>query len=604
MGTLASGSIDLKSLKVAGEGATSYITAIDNNGIKVHAANNIDLNYTQITSDGMEVFKTDGAESNPSAVSIANFGEIVRIGKQDETYIKMDYHSLQLVDKEQNSYFHISDLRKWENIEGNNIFVATLTENFILDNSQNRNRIRLQNPIYQIVEVTINDVITTEVHFSGYILYIDTSVAAEDKIQVIYKTLSDKTKAFTFGSRVTSSQIGIYSIAMGYNITANGPYSYAEGKDTIASGNTSHAEGNNTTASGNFSHAEGWGTIANGTSSHAEGYQTVANQLYSHVEGSDTVASGIGSHAEGDNTIASGTNSHAEGQYTEASANNSHAEGYSTTANANHSHAEGNNTTASANNSHAEGYSTTASANNSHAEGNSTTAGGYGSHAEGNSTTASGSHSHAEGDNTIASGIGSHAEGDDTTASGIDSHAGGRGTIAQGYCQTVIGHYNIPQSSSPVVNTDHAFIIGNGTDSNTRSNALTVDWSGNLELTGSLKTNRDVLSDSKTISITATGQTLNFCSLTLPANSKFLILTTVYTNRGTNLTLINHITCTNNATMVGANTRVTTSSGQGLANWYYVVTNDSSSVATLHGYSYPDGGTGYNQVGSMVAIPL
>ena len=580
-----------------------YITEITGGGIKVHDSDDV-LNYIQLTSDGMEIFKTNGAESNPSAVSVAKFGEIVRIGKQDETYIKMDYHSLQLIDKEQNSYFHISDLRKWENIGGNDILVATITENFIFDDSQNHNYISLQNPIYQVVEVTINNIITTEVHFSGYLLYFDTPVTSGDKIQVTYKTLSDKTKAFTFGSRVNSSQIGIYSIAMGYSITASEPYSYAEGKNTIASGNTSHAEGYSTTASGSYSHAEGWHTTASGTSSHAEGYYTIANHFHSHAEGYSTTASGYGSHAEGSRTTASESYSHAEGNYTIASGIDSHAEGYGTTANGSYSHAEGYNTSSSGNNSHAEGFSTTASAYNSHAEGISTTASGYSSHAEGYSTTASGSYSHAEGDSTIASGIDSHAEGDNTTASGIDSHAGGRGTIAQGYCQTVIGHYNIPQYSSPVVNTDHAFIIGNGTDSNTRSNALTVDWGGNLELAGSLKTNRDVLSDSKTISVTATGQTLNFCSLTLPANSKFLIFTTVYTNRGTNLTLINHITCTNNATMVGANTRVTTSSGQGLANWYYVVTNDSSSVATLHGYSYPDGGTGYNQSGSMVAIPL
>ena len=99
MGTLASGSIDLKSLKVAGESATSYITAIDNNGIKVHAANNIDLNYTQITSDGMEIFKTDGAESNPSAISIANFGEVVRIGKQDDNYFWIDTAGIYLKNK-------------------------------------------------------------------------------------------------------------------------------------------------------------------------------------------------------------------------------------------------------------------------------------------------------------------------------------------------------------------------------------------------------------------------------------------------------------------------------------------------------------------------
>ena len=172
----------------------------------------------------------------------------------------------------------------------------------------------------------------------------------------------------------------------------------------------------------------------------------------------------------------------------------------------------------------------------------------------------------------------------------------GQGLNASYDHQIAMGRFNACES-------DYLLMLGNG-DSVNASNALTVDWNGNLTLAGSIKSNRNILSTAGTVSITATGQTLNFCSLTLPANSKFLILTTVITGKGNALTLINHITCTNSPTIMGANTRVTTSSGQGVANWYYVATNSSSSVATLHGYSYPDGGTGYNQQGYMLAIPL
>lgn len=62
----ASGSIDLKSLKVAGEGASKYITVIDGNGIKVHAANNTATNYAKINASGMEIFR--------SGTSVAKFG--------------------------------------------------------------------------------------------------------------------------------------------------------------------------------------------------------------------------------------------------------------------------------------------------------------------------------------------------------------------------------------------------------------------------------------------------------------------------------------------------------------------------------------------------
>lgn len=112
------------------------------------------------------------------------------------------------------------------------------------------------------------------------------------------------------------------------------------------------------------------------------------------------------------------------------------------------------------------------------AEGKGTKASGNFSHAEGFSTTASAAYSHAEGRGTTASGTVSHAEGTDTVASGARSHAGGYGTIAKGENQTAIGKYNVED-----VSNKYAFIIGNGTSS-TRKNALTVDWSGNVESNG------------------------------------------------------------------------------------------------------------------------
>ena len=115
----------------------------------------------------------------------------------------------------------------------------------------------------------------------------------------------------------------------------------------------------------------------------------------------------------------------------------------------------------------------------SFAEGFNTTASKVYSHAEGGSTTASGVSSHAEGSYTIASGDCSHAEGSSTTASGVYSHAEGCYTIASGDYQHVQGKYNIEDTTS-------AFIIGNGTNINSRSNAMTVDWNGNVNIAGDI----------------------------------------------------------------------------------------------------------------------
>ena len=205
---------------------------------------------------------------------------------------------------------------------------------------------------------------------------------------------------------------------------------------------------------------------------------------YSFVSGFENTASDYAAHAEGIRTAASGYSSHAEGNKTTASGNYSHAEGSETTASNYEAHAEGFKTVASGSGAHAEGYFTEATGYNCHAEGTSTKATYNGCHAEGNKTTASGSEAHAEGNGTEASGNWSHAEGVDTVASGDRSHAGGSNTIAAGNCQTAIGEYNVS-------NTTHTFIIGCGSSSGGRRNALYVSAFGNLWINGTLTQGSD-----------------------------------------------------------------------------------------------------------------
>lgn len=189
---------------------------------------------------------------------------------------------------------------------------------------------------------------------------------------------------------------------------------------------------------------------------------------------------------------ATGVFAHAEGQGTEATGESSHAEGIKTKATGLASHAEGLFAVATGQHSHAEGYTTTASGDYSHAEGNQAEASGESSHAEG-MAKALGRASHAEGISTKASGNCSHVEGYFTSVTGYCSHAEGDGTIAKGLCQHVFGCANVEDPAS--VNSErerstYIEIVGNGTDDGmthfNRSNARTLDWSGNEKLAGSL----------------------------------------------------------------------------------------------------------------------
>lgn len=139
------------------------------------------------------------------------------------------------------------------------------------------------------------------------------------------------------------------------------------------------------------------------------------------------------------------------------------------------------NNVASAYYSHAEGYMTTASAPYSHAEGESTVASNMRTHAEGWQTTASGNCSHAENTGCIASGSNSHAEGYYTMATGEHSHASGNHTVA-GREVFALGRYNKKAE-------DVALVVGNGWGNDSyehRSDAMTLDYSGNLHISGKL----------------------------------------------------------------------------------------------------------------------
>lgn len=168
-----------------------------------------------------------------------------------------------------------------------------------------------------------------------------------------------------------------------------------------------------------------------------------------------------------------------------ASGESSHAEGYYTIASGRYSHTEGQNTVAHGSHSHAEGFYAIASGNYSHAEGEGSVASGDCSHAEGNSSTASDASSHAEGNSTVASGVSSHAEGYGSKASSYYSHAEGYQTIAQRKSQHVFGEYNVSDTTgSASTRGTYVEIVGNGTSSSARSNARTLDWSGNEWLAG------------------------------------------------------------------------------------------------------------------------
>jgi hypothetical protein len=192
---------------------------------------------------------------------------------------------------------------------------------------------------------------------------------------------------------------------------------------------------------------------------------------------------GTYSTAIGWETTASNSACTAMGLGAKASGSVSTAMGWLSTAAGDFSLATGGFTNASGNSSTAMGVTTTASGQVSTAMGLQSTASGLVSTAMGDKTKATGGASTAMGDNTTASGEASTAMGNNTIASGSYSTAMGFSTKSLGFGNTVIGMYNDSILLNPqtvATSTTPLFIIGNGINASTRSNAMVVLRNGNI----------------------------------------------------------------------------------------------------------------------------
>lgn len=188
----------------------------------------------------------------------------------------------------------------------------------------------------------------------------------------------------------------------------------------------------------------------------------------------------IGINEDGANTAA-GQDATAFGKSNEASGKNSFAAGYYNKASGISSVAIGGQVSGKGRNQATQDGAT--------AIGQSNDASGVYSTAIGRENESSGVGSVALGYGNTASGNASFAVGGQTEAAARCSSAFGLGTEATGSHSLVAGRYNEADAATADATTgerQYAVIIGNGTDDNNRSNAATLDFSGNAVLAGKL----------------------------------------------------------------------------------------------------------------------
>ena len=360
--------------------------------------------------------------------------------------------------------------------------------------------------------------------------------------------------SIALGNNTTSS--GYVSTVTGLGSTASGGASTAMGIYTNATGDFSTAMGNRTTASGNSSTALGGNTIASDYASLVIGQYNASGSSATSANSFSTVAPAfvIGNGTFGANSDAfkvlfngntyvsnslhlggieitstatelnllSGATSLGTGILSPVTENSNTGVRLSTANAANHGDigknavdlsysnsasstrgatgtqatSMGYETTASGSLSTAMGGFTTASATQSTSMGGNTTASGTYATSMGGFTTASGYSSTAMGANTTASGSMSTAMGRNTTASTTYSTAMGYYTTASDYASLVIGQYNLSGSSATSADSFSiaapAFVIGNGEDSDNKSDAFKVLFNGDTAVSNDLMVGGDV----------------------------------------------------------------------------------------------------------------
>lgn len=461
--------------------ASNYFTDISGGGVYVHSS---DTPSSSSAENAKGVKITDQIDIIRNGESVAEFGALARIGKENESSIKCLPNGIIGIGNGASEYFNFSDSGSSVTTSRRYMLGRTTTDNM------HRFPILADGPLsfnltYHNIANSFTILITILIPYSDslydnlrvefdYTFTYGTGTTSTLNKTVSYEyngSTESRTIYITYDGSVTLSNIYIDSpinslypdseqyyvellyaetamspsFSIGGNNAANGAYSCAIGCDNTIGNLTS-------LLSGDYSVAEGQNNKVNAKWSHAEGYN---NKIVPPSGGTPIWGA------------------HAEGRGNEVKYSYGHAEGYNTESNGNSAHSEGNGTYAYGNAAHAEGYQTKAQANSAHAEGF------Y--------TQATAGYAHAEGYYSIASGQCSHAEGYQTKAIGFRSHASGLGTEANLDDQTVIGRYNEldPGDGMYPLGSKYAFIVGNGVDDGddiTRSNALTVDWDGNITI--------------------------------------------------------------------------------------------------------------------------
>lgn len=307
-----SGTIDLKSMKKAAQGAVNYITDMSNNGVFVHEKSSSAVTPTSSNANGVQI--TSNVDIIRGGKSVAQYGSDARIGKADEGHLVITSSDVTVYGKKNEKALSFGSTN---NSDG----VATVTEylevyDTAIEGIENHIGTSLT---YTPISITrcyknggttnISMTLINEDNFN--FAYNDSALVQGDHIEITYRT-SDQISYLELGH--SSIAIGANSMAIGDGSASNGSNSLAVGYYSKAIGKNSASFGdqNQTFAENSFS--SGINNIVKGYNSASFGERNVVTGMGAFATGTNNVASGNYSVALGDGIIANGWGALACGQ--------------------------------------------------------------------------------------------------------------------------------------------------------------------------------------------------------------------------------------------------------------------------------------------------
>ena len=456
----------LNDIVEAGTKASNFISA-DEFGIMIYDGSNGEQIPSTISSGIRNIFiDNNSINIRNGTTTLSSFGEEVLIGEPNKASIRFSPDEIYASGNDGKEYFSFSgdgsELAIRVNLVlENNVYwsgyASGSSKTYVFDNA----------PVagtsitcsIEMISPGIKD--SRQVSFTAgtagtkqTTFYYKTKTG-DETTYIMYLTYDGNSTLSNLHTNADTPPIQLY-LSVGYTSSVSTPV-YSFGMDNIVTGAYATAIGRANESSGNYSFSEGYATHARGIYSHSEGYVNYSDGYASHSEGYDTTASGDNSHSEGSYTTASGDSSHSEGRYTTAFGNQSHASGDHTKAN----------------------------------WCNSIVTGQYNiDDLQTDTFTGNGTQKAFALSSTIPSRAGGKLEDIMVKVNGVKVVFGNNQWNTNRYTSASITFGTAPANGASIEvaypTSSSAFVIGNGNgisdDPNERSNALTVDWDGNITI--------------------------------------------------------------------------------------------------------------------------